>query len=408
MLDIVQILRETIGLDAESIGQVALDRAILDRQTACGLSDPAAYCARVRSSRDELQALIEGVVVPETWFFRDPGAFDALSAVVRHGALPVATEPLRLLSAPSSTGEEPYSMAMAMLDAGVPSARFQVDAMDVSLFALERAAAAVYGRNSFRGAGAPGRDHHFEPVPRGRRVCQRVRRQVRFRHGNLLACPFVPARDRFDIIFCRNLLIYFDRPTQDRTIELLSALLKPEGLLFVGSSEGGLALSHGYVSAKLPMAFAFRRPQPARSSRSTSLRPGPVAISSRPRPNPLPAAASAPPDPVAAEASLPNVSLDDVRTLAGQSRFDDAAALCDEHLRAHGPSAAAYCLLGVVHDAAGKTDDAEACYRKALYLDPRHEEAVTHLALLVERRGAAEEAKVLWSRARRLAAGGAR
>jgi chemotaxis protein methyltransferase WspC len=265
--EIALILRETIGLDAESIGQVALERAILDRQAACGLTDPQAYCARVRSSKEELQALVESVVVPETWFFRDAGAFDALSAVVRHGALPMATEPLRLLSVPSATGEEPYSMAMALLDAGVPSARFQVDAMDVSLVALERAAAAVYGRNSFRGAGAIGRDHHFEPVPRGRRVCERVRRQVRFRHGNLLVCPFVPARDRFDIIFCRNLLIYFDRPTQNRVIELLSALLKPEGLLFVGSSEGGLALSHGYVSAKLPMAFAFRRLPPARPAR---------------------------------------------------------------------------------------------------------------------------------------------
>src|SRR5205814_13458 len=139
-----------------------------------------------------------------------------------------ATEPLRLLSVPSSTGEEPYSMAMALLDAGVPSARFQVDAMDVSLQALERATAGVYGRNSFRGSGMVGREHHFEPAPGGRRVCERVSRQVRFRHGNLLACPFIPGRDRFDIIFCRNLLIYFDRPTQDRAIEQLGALLKPE------------------------------------------------------------------------------------------------------------------------------------------------------------------------------------
>lgn len=393
--EIAQILRETIGLDAESIGQVAFERAVADRQAACGLTDAQAYCARVRSSKEELQALIEGVVVPETWFFRDPGAFDALSSVVRHGALPMATEPLRLLSVPSATGEEPYSMAMALLDAGVPSARFQVDAMDVSLVALERAAAATYGRNSFRGAGVPGRDHHFETAPGGRRVCQRVRRQVRFRHGNLLACPFVPGRDRFDIIFCRNLLIYFDRPTQDRAIEYLGTLLKPEGLLFVGSSEGGLALSHGYVSAKLPMAFAFRRPQVSRAARPSAVRAVSSAVPARPRQAPVPQAAL-------------EVSLDAARTLVAQSRLDEAAALCDQHLRVHGPSAAVYCLLGGVHDAGGKGDEAEACYRKALYLDPRDEEAVTQLAQLVERRGAAEEAQVLWNRARRLAAGGAR
>jgi chemotaxis protein methyltransferase WspC len=405
--EIAQLLRETIGLDADSIGQPALERAILDRQTACGLADGRAYHARVRSSKDELQALIEGVVVPETWFFRDPGAFDALSAVVRHGALPTASEPLRLLSVPSSTGEEPYSMAMALLDAGVPSARFQVDAMDVSLHALERAAAATYGRNSFRGSGTLGRDHHFEAAPGGRRVCQRVRRQIRFRHGNLLTCPFMPGRDRFDIIFCRNLLIYFDRTTQDRAVEQLGALLKPDGLLFVGSSEGGLALSHGYVSAKLPMAFAFRRPQPARPQRSVLTRPLLAAVPRRPQ---APAASPAFIDAVdrATGAPAPVPSLDDARSLADQGQFDGAAAACDAHLAAHGPSAAAYCLLGVVHDASGHADEAEACYRKALYLEPRHEEAVTHLALLVERRGAADEAKVLWSRARRIAGGGAR
>lgn len=371
--EIVQLLRETIGLDPDSIGQPTVERAIQERQTASGLGDVRAYATRVSTSKDELQALVEAVVVPETWFFRDPGAFDALSAVVRHGALPMATEPLRLLSLPSSTGEEPYSMAMALLDAGVPSARFQVDAMDVSRLALERAAAAVYGRNSFRGGGTLGRDHHFETAPGGRRVCDRVRRQVRFRHGNLLASPFVAGRDRFDIIFCRNLLIYFDRATQDRAIDGLGALLKPDGLLFVGSSEGGLALSHGYVSARLPMAFAFRRAETARPQRPSPARILPVAILPPPVPKPQPHAMAAPP------------------------AIDLAV-----------PSADAFCRLAVEQEAQGSLDDAESSYRKALYLDPRHQDAVTRLALLVERRGGDAEAKVLWNRARRLAGGNAR
>jgi chemotaxis protein methyltransferase WspC len=234
-----------------------------------------------------------------------------------------------------------------------------------------------------------------------------VRRQVRFRHGNVLTCPFVPGRDRFDIIFCRNLLIYFDRPTQDRTIQQLSALLKPEGLLFVGSSEGGLALSHGYVSAKLPMAFAFRRPLAGRTARAMSWRPQPARPAVPPavlRPTPVPE----PPAAVPAAGSPALASLDEAKRLSEQGRFSEAVAVCDAHLSAHGPSAATYCLLGSVHDASGHADEAEACYRKALYLEPRHEEAVNRLALLVERRGAVDEAKVLWSRARRLATGGAR
>jgi len=401
--EIVQLLRETIGLDAGSIGRGVVERAILDRQTAAGAADATAYLARLRSSKEELQALIEAVVVPETWFFRDPGAFDALSSVVRHGAVPMATEPLRLLSVPCSTGEEPYSMAMALLDAGVPSARFQVDAMEISTRALALAEAATYGRNSFRGSGAMGREHHFEPAPRGRRVCERVRRQVRFRHGNMLACPFAPGRDRFDIVFCRNLLIYFDRAAQDRAIQTLGALLKPDGLLFVGSSEGGLALNHAFVSAKLPMAFAFRRPHArADRSRAATKRRGarPVGLAARAAAVLAPAAAEAPP--------VVAVTLEEIRAVADQGRFDEAAALCEDHVRAMGPSADAFCLLGVVRDAAGELDAAAASYRKALYLEPAHADAVMHLALLVERQGREAEARVLWSRARRLAAGGAR
>jgi len=99
------------------------------------------------------------------------------------------------------------------------------------------------------------------------------------------------------------------------------------------------------------------------------------------------------------------VSLDEARGLADQGQLEKAVAVCDAHLDLHGPSAEAYCLLGVVRDAGGHDDEAEACYRKALYLDPRHADAVTRLALLVERRGGVDEAKVLWNRARRLAGG---
>jgi len=102
------------------------------------------------------------------------------------------------------------------------------------------------------------------------------------------------------------------------------------------------------------------------------------------------------------------VTLEEIRAVADQGRFDEAAALCEEHVRAMGPSADAFCLLGVVRDAAGEVDAAAASYRKALYLEPAHADAVMHLALLVERQGREAEAKVLWSRARRLTAGGAR
>jgi len=431
--ELARLLKDTIGLDAASIGLPAIERATKERQGACGLDSPSAYRDRVVTSRAELQALIEVVVVPETWFFRDPGTFDALTVLGRE-AMAFGRLPLRLLSVPSSSGEEAYAMAMALLDAGVPPGQFHVEAIDVSERALERATHATYGKNSFRGGARLGREHHFESTPQGERVREHVRRQVRFRVGNVLTPPFAPGVDAFDVVFCRNLLIYFDRSTQDRAISTLATLLKPKGLLFVGSSEGSVALSHAFTSAKLPMAFAFRKapvgstvaaPAAAAPPHSRGpVSPAPAAVSI---PAPIPTLAQGRPAAVVAPTMAANVAavksapavaigepavadstpsadtgLDDARRLADQGRFVEAALLCESHLRAHGPSADAFYLLGLVRDASGKPEEAAAYYKKTLYLEPKHQEAVTHLALLLEQQGQAAEADVLWSRARRL------
>lgn len=142
------LLKQTMGLDATSIGSSAIERAVQERLSACHLKDPDSYWERVRSSETELQELVEAVVVPETWFFRNPEAFAALVRLVREEWLPSHPEGvLRLLSLPCSTGEEPNSIAMALLDAGFPANRFDIDAIDISARALARAQLGLYGRN---------------------------------------------------------------------------------------------------------------------------------------------------------------------------------------------------------------------------------------------------------------------
>src|SRR5918995_1843850 len=114
-----------MGLDAHSIGSSAIERAVRQRLLDCQLPDIQAYLLRLRASDSELQALIEAVVVPETLFFPEPHAFAAMARTATQAWLPAHPgRTLRLLSLPSSTGEEPYSMAMALLDAGFPAHRF--------------------------------------------------------------------------------------------------------------------------------------------------------------------------------------------------------------------------------------------------------------------------------------------
>jgi chemotaxis protein methyltransferase WspC len=260
-----RLLKETIGLDAAVIGSSAIDRAVAERQQACRLPAADAYWDHLRASESELQELIDAVIVPETWFFRDREAFAALAGpVVRSWS---TERVLRLLSVPCSTGEEPYSIAMALLDAGLAPARFHIDAVDVSERALAKARRAVFGRSSFRGESLAFRDRYFDEDGNGWRLAPHVCAQVTFQQSNLLDAAFLRDAEPYDVIFCRNLLIYFDRPTQDRATAVLARLLAPDGFLFVGPSETGLLLAHQFPSTKLPLAFAIRGRRSTRNRR---------------------------------------------------------------------------------------------------------------------------------------------
>jgi len=137
------IIDDAERADVGSIGSPSIERAVQERLSACGV-DRHVYWDRVHASPAELQALIEAVVVPETWFFRDREAFATLASIghERWKRAP-ADGMLRLLSLPSSTGEEPYSMAMALVDAGVPADRFRIDGVDVSANAIASATGAI-------------------------------------------------------------------------------------------------------------------------------------------------------------------------------------------------------------------------------------------------------------------------
>jgi len=412
--DFEDLLKHTIGLDPASIGSSAIERAVQQRLSACNLSDTRAYWDCVRSSETELQALIEAVVVPETWFFRDREAFVALARVVRECLRTRSHGALRLLSLPCSTGEEPYSMAMALFDAGVPADSFRVDAIDVSGRALTRARHAVYGTNSFRGHDLAFRDKHFEPVPAGYRLADAVRQQVHFQQDNLLTTGALPGSEIYDVIFCRNVLIYFDRATQRRAIEVLARLLTAAGHLFTGPSETSALLNHGFASARVPRAFAVRKqaavvPCASKPTAIPLVRSPAGPRLGPPRTPPVPPmrtsgatpARAARPRPPSPPPAAPATGIDEAVRLADQGRMIEATAMCEEHLREHGPSAQAFHLKGLVCDAAGDEPAAGSCYRKALYLDPNHYDALIHLAFLLERQGNAE-AQVLRRRARRL------
>jgi chemotaxis protein methyltransferase WspC len=427
---IVSLLNQRIGLDAESIGAAAVARAVDARCTACGLAGAEQYWERLHQSAEEIQALIEAVVVPETWFFRHREAFAALTRVALaewQRRAPAAS--MRLLSLPCASGEEPYSMAMALLDTGLPAARFSIDALDISQRALAQAQAAQYGRNAFRGTDLAFRDRYFETSARGFRPAEAVRRQVRFHHANLFDGAALAGLPAYDVIFCRNLLIYCDHHARRAAVQRLAQLLAPSGLLFVGPSEGVLLLDQGFVSAGVPLAFAFRRAgaaapkrpcaQPsaavsaeaarrAAAARAVAARSvsAPLApVSSAPVPVPAPSAAEQ--RPASAQPAPQPAWIDAAQRLADEGRLAEALALCERHLP-DSPSAQGFYLAALIHDAGGRHAQALDCYRKALYLDPAHEEALVHLGTALASDGEAGRAQRLFARAGRVRDAGRR
>jgi len=414
---IESLLKARIGLDAASIGTASIERAVRERCAASDCRDVQAYLDLVLASEVELQELIEAVVVPESWFFRDRQAFVALAGMAHKECLRKGPEGVvRVLSLPCSTGEEPYSMVMTLLDAGIPAHRFQVDAVDISARALAKADSGIYGKNSFRDKDARYRDDHFAPMGSAYCLNEIVRRQVCFRQGNLFdAGGFFGARI-FDAIFCRNVLIYFDRPTQLRVVEILNRLLAATGLLFVGPSETGVLQDQGFVTAKLPLAFAFRKalaighepgPAPVRSSKPVPVvRANARASAAIPKPTQRSSPALALVD--RARPAVPKNWIEEAQQLADRGNLLDALKHCEQHINEETTSAAAFYLLGLLHDAAGRSQQACEQYRKALYLDAGHTEALVHLAVALRRDGDARGAQLLLDRAKRVQAAGSK
>jgi chemotaxis protein methyltransferase WspC len=408
MRQVEHLLKEAMGLHAATIGSPMIERAMRARMQSHGLTRQGEYFQLLRSSAAELSALIDAVVVTETWFFRDQQPFAILAKLAAGEWLEKHPgETLRLLSLPCSSGEEPYSMAMALLDAGFPRQRFQIDAVDISLAALGSARRAVYGKNSFRGRDLQFRDRHFQPAKGGHALNANVRETVRFQLGNLLAAE--TPWGVYDFVFCRNLLIYFDSPTQVKALRKLAGLLGSDGVLFLGSAELPLALANGFASAGLPYSFACRhaaaisRPvelQKPRWHQAAGRKMTPQLPHARPPGIPV---KDAPVSRIAVPASreIFGTDLKKARELAEAGRFTDAIRICETSLRENGVSAQAYFLLGLALDGSGSELKAGEMYRKALYLEPRHYETLMQLAQLSEKSGRSSHARILYERAER-------
>jgi chemotaxis protein methyltransferase WspC len=389
----IALLRREMGLDPASIGEGAVVQALHRRMAANGCLNEGDYSARLSVSPEEVQELIEEVSVPETWFFREKAAFECLRSQARQDLTATGKQrPFNVGCLPCATGEEAYSIAMALLDMGLAPVKFRVHALDISYRALVRAQQAVYGEYSFRAADKTFRERYFQASAEGYQVIQSVRDQVSFYHGSVLALPTPFVSAIYDVLFCRNLLIYLDNEARKRFVAGLKMILAPGGILLVGHSEVVIALHEGFErsgdgalrlrqDSTPPTAQPSIRKRPERhlskaENKGQGLRPMPFAS----------VAKALPAEPTGPVAVAPD-EIGNIRALADVGRLNEARASCDACIQKGGHSAELYCLLGVILNAQGDAAAARDSYRKAMYLDPQHVEARQLLVMIEQRSG---------------------
>lgn len=410
---IEQILKQRMGLHSATVGSATVLQAVERRMRDCDMDSIDDYLKVLRHSATEMDALIDDVIIPETWFYRDRNPFDAFSAWVKdkwlsHNAL----KRLRALSVPCSTGEEPYTLAMCLADLGVPATAAQIDAVDISRSNIDKALDASYGNNSFRGSDLAFRERHFVRGSRSYRLKDEIRTRVSFARANLLDEAFLHGREPYDVIFCRNLLIYFDRPTQNLVIDRLERLLGRNGVMFLGHSETSLLLERGFTPLPYPRCFGFEHARAPKEDVATAAATRPAHRLTKQRAGTPTRRTPARPFSISADSAVtlpePEPLTDDVVLaeafrLADQGHLDEAAERCENLLQRHSHQADAHYLLGIIREAAGNVQEAETMLRKAIYLDPNHYEALTHLGVICRQKGDAAGARRFQERAARAA-----
>lgn len=234
---ILETVRERTGVDFSGYRPATVRRRLHNRMLGLSVSTVGDYLHVLRASSDEAARLLERLTIKVSHFYRNPAAFDVLRRdVVPRLAAAAGPRPLRLWSAGCGRGEEAYTLAMVLEDAGCDG---DVLGTDVDESALELAASACYADEALRELPDDWRPRYLAaavpPLRRPCRVADAVRRRVRFARHDLCSGSAEPAV--FDLVCCRNVLIYLRRTAQDTVLATLSGALAPGGVLMLGEAE---------------------------------------------------------------------------------------------------------------------------------------------------------------------------
>lgn len=257
-------ISQTSGFAVEAYKDKCIRRRIAVRMRACGVHTYDDYRALLTRSPAEYERLRDALTINVTRFYRNAETWNLLRRDVLPGLLDRQRAEVRVWSAGCASGEEPYTLAVLVADhldrtgRGDQLSRLTIDATDIDRESLARATAACYRSEGLTEMPDDLARTYFEPVGVERRVIDRVRRRVQVRPLDLSREP--PPRTDYDLILCRNVVIYFDRGTQERLFETFTGALAPGGYLVLGKVETLFGTARERLSLVDPRERVYRRP----------------------------------------------------------------------------------------------------------------------------------------------------
>ena len=262
-----EFLYRRTGLSFTEGKRYFIDRRLEDRIAATGSSSFQAYFSLLRADADhEIEHLINSFTVNETYFYREEHQLRCMTSslldVISSHKEPGGT--VRIWSVPCSTGEEPYSIALWLMEnwPQVDSYNIEIVGSDIDTRALKAAAEGIYGDRALMRLSPDLIDRYFRFVAEGRhQIDDGLRNSIEFTRVNLIDSRDMALHRDFDLIFCRNVLIYFDDASRRQAAENLYGCLRPGGYICLGHSESMSRISPLFRVARFPDAIVYQRPE---------------------------------------------------------------------------------------------------------------------------------------------------
>lgn len=252
------------GLQYGESKRFFIERRLADRMDAVGLSEFSAYMALLRVTSAEQERLINSFTVNETYFYREDNQLRCLSRALLPEIIAKRGpgDLVRIWSVPCSTGEEPYSIAIWLLENWplVDAYNIEIVGSDIDTRVLAEAAEGIYGERALSRLAPELIERYFEAAGAEKQLIHDLRESVKFTQVNLMDPAATARQGRFDVVFCRNVLIYFDDASRLAASHNLYTSLNPGGFICLGHSESMARISDRFEVRRFEDAIVYQRP----------------------------------------------------------------------------------------------------------------------------------------------------